>query len=377
MGLVVGYTIRELARMPGVALTIGLIKAPIPADRIDERLMPPARVPRAFDVVRAPFGRLDLVRALVGGPLFAKEREVLEGMRAAAAEVEAVLWIGSAWDPLVRVVPRHCAGRPVILHCNDSISLFETQRGSRWREPLARRHELRVLSAGYAGTVLVSHVDAERARSLAPGKLAESVITLPNGVDVERFAPVGEDAVDARDRSTAKILFTGVMNYGPNVEAASYLVHEVCRELRQPFALRLAGRDPSPAVQALARAHTSVTVTGAVASMSTEYQTADVLAVPMRQATGTKNKVLEALACGLPVVTTAGVMDAFGYVLPGVIVADSAVDFARAIERVVQDRDYRAALSEQGRRHMLSEWSWSARTSRLLAAIAGRVETSA
>ena len=149
----------------------------------------------------------------------------------------------------------------------------------------------------------VSLVSAERERTLlraiAPGC---DIRTLPNGVDVGYFAP-RESLPPA-----PSAVFFGAMDYHANVEAAELLARAVLPLLRQrhpDFRLTLAGANPAPAVQALA-AIPGVTVTGYVQDIRPHVRGASVCAIPLRVARGVQNKVLEAMALGVPVVASPG-----------------------------------------------------------------------
>ncbi len=367
MGLVVANTIIQLSRRSDVQLTVGFIRTPTPAGRPVTEFALPSGVPICFDVCRRPLTRADLIRTALAGHLRSDERPILSMLRSAASNADAVLWIGDSWDPLVAMVPTHCDGKPAFLHCNDSIALFQRYRDSNaaWgvRCVVSARQERRVLRSGYCGVVYVSHVDASHAQGLLPGANAPSLAAIPNGIDVDLFAPLTAECVDAGGQF--RLLFTGVMSYEPNVVAAEVLVREILPLIQVPVTLRLAGRDPSVAVQRLS-SDPRVLVPGAVASMVDEYRSADLLVVPMPHTTGTKNKVLEALSCGLPVLTTRRVMDAFKRPILGTVLADSHDEFAAAIAALASDAQERRRLSRAARESMLAEYSWEARTGQLV-----------
>lgn len=193
------------------------------------------------------------------------------------------------------------------------------------------RREARVLSAfertatERAVTALVVN-DKERAAlsRLAP---AADVRTLPNGIDIDDFAPAGPPA----DSST--VVFCGVMNYAPNEAGAVWLAREVWPRVTaaHPVAqLELVGSQPSAAVKALAG--DGIVVTGAVPHTRDHLWRAAVAVAPLHTARGLQNKVLEALAAGVPVVTTPAVRSGLPDALAAACdVAESADAFAAAI----------------------------------------------
>jgi polysaccharide biosynthesis protein PslH len=144
----------------------------------------------------------------------------------------------------------------------------------------------------------VSEEDACYFRSLG----APAVDIVPNGVDCVAYQgmPTG------RLRGTPTILYVGTMSWGPNAGAAEFLAKVVLPLVRKrvPDArLRIVGRDPTPQVRALSRLP-GVEVTGAVPYVAPHLCAAHVLAVPLEAGGGTRLKILEAFAAGLPVVST-------------------------------------------------------------------------
>ena len=109
-----------------------------------------------------------------------------------------------------------------------------------------------------------------------------------------------------RQKESFLILYVGDMSWGPNISAAVFLAHEVLPELRGRLPrvrLRIVGRNPAPEVRSLARLP-GIEVTGGVPSIKPHLLDAQVLAVPLDSGGGTRLKILEAFAAGLPVVST-------------------------------------------------------------------------
>lgn len=131
---------------------------------------------------------------------------------------------------------------------------------------------------------------------------ARRVVLVPNGVDCDAYA----DLPLVRTSKSPLILYVGTMSWGPNVAAAKFLALDVLPriQLRLPdVRLRIIGREPPPEIRALAdRPH--VEVTGAVPDVVPHLREAQALAVPLESGGGTRLKILEAFAAGLPVVST-------------------------------------------------------------------------
>src|SRR5688572_17250131 len=142
--------------------------------------------------------------------------------------------------------------------------------------------------------VTVSAADARALEALNP-RLVTSVI--PNGVDSSRFSHDGRTP-----RQPGRLLFTGVMNVAPNIAAALYLAREILPAVRSRLpeaSLAIVGRRPSPWVRELGEAE-GVEVPGEVPDLRPWLSGASVFVCPMVSGTGIKNKLLEALANGLP-----------------------------------------------------------------------------
>ena len=206
----------------------------------------------------------------------------------------------------------------------------------------------------FASVVTVTEEDATALRELDPGLRLHAV---PNGVDTTEFAPDGTAAAEP-----GHLVFTGAMHYAPNVSAARFLAERVLprvRAVRQGARLSIVGRDPSAEVRAL-EALEGVHVTGEVPDMPGWLRRAEVYACPMISGTGIKNKLLEALACGVPSVTTP--LGCQGLeVTPGeqLLVADGEEAFAEAIVGALGDAELRARLGKAGRDFVVERHAWS------------------
>jgi glycosyltransferase involved in cell wall biosynthesis len=201
-----------------------------------------------------------------------------------------------------------------------------------------------------------SEAEAREFRALAPAADPSFVLALRNGVDLG--LPPGPPADDGRT-----VLFAGKMSYHANEAAARRLAADVMPRVweRRPDArLVLAGKDPSPALQALGAAG-KVEVTGFVPDMAAVMEHATVLAAPLVYAAGIQNKVLEAMARGVPVVTSASACAALDAVLGrDIVAADDDEAFATAVVRMLDDRPHRNAVGAAGRRYVEAHHDWDA-----------------
>lgn len=129
------------------------------------------------------------------------------------------------------------------------------------------------------------------------------VVVVPNGVDSEYFSPV---RVKNIYQGESYVVFSGHMNFPPNIDCATYLVHEIYPKLRSimpNLGCKIVGADPSEAVLEL-RKIKGVEVTGRVEDLRPYLKGAKVFVCPMRMGSGIKNKLLEAMAMNLPIVAS-------------------------------------------------------------------------
>ena len=219
-------------------------------------------------------------------------------------------------------------------------------------------------AARFDRTLLVSAQEAQTFATLAP-EVASRIDWVENGVDVARFDPKCHWAAPFAAGSPA-IVFTGTMDYRPNVEAVSFFATEVMPRLASlspaPH-FHIVGANPSPAVRALAELP-RVHVTGSVPDTRPYLAHAAVAVAPLRIARGIQNKVLEAMAMARPVVASPeaheGVRAVAGQDL---LVADGAEAMAAAVARVLAGST--PDLGAAARAAVLARYDWKATLTRL------------
>jgi len=199
-------------------------------------------------------------------------------------------------------------------------------------------------------------VSEEDRRALLEIKQDLRIEVIPNGVDPDAFDWDGS----TRDRDL--VVFTGVMSYAPNVTAADHLARRVLPRVRRenPSAhLRVVGRDPAPQVRALARLP-GVEIIGEVPDIRPWLSRAAVYACPMLTGTGIKNKLLEAMANGLPCVATPRALQGISARV-GVEVLGAAAeeDFANEVSRVLRDVSLADRVGRAGREYVQAHHSWA------------------
>ena len=185
-----------------------------------------------------------------------------------------------------------------------------------------------------------------------------------NGVDAEFFSPQHElDSPYAAGE--IPLVFTGAMDYWPNIDAVKWFADEMLPRLSLQWpSLRfyIVGRSPAPAVQELANER--VIVTGTVPDVRPYLRHASVVVAPLRIARGIQNKVLEAMAMGVPVVVAKGCGEAVDAVPErDFLLADSAEDHVRQIEALLASPERRQAVGQSARRQVVARYSWDAHLS--------------
>jgi sugar transferase (PEP-CTERM/EpsH1 system associated) len=218
-------------------------------------------------------------------------------------------------------------------------------------------------AAAFDRTLFVSEAERQRFAELAP-EVAARTDWLENGVDLHRFDPAAGYANPFGDNPA--LVFTGTMDYRPNVDAVCWFAREVLPLLRRRDPapeFHIVGANPAPAVAALA-ALPGVRVTGRVPDVRPYLAHAVAAVAPLRIARGIQNKVLEAMAMARPVVASPqaheGVRARAGRDL---LVADGAAQTAQQIQAVLDGAH--PGLGAAARAAVLSAYDWAATLRRL------------
>jgi glycosyltransferase involved in cell wall biosynthesis len=199
----------------------------------------------------------------------------------------------------------------------------------------------------------VSEQDADHFRSVG----ARSVCVVPNGVDCQAYQhfPAGER------QGPPLLLYIGAMSWGPNVSAARFLANEVLPQVRaiKPDAcLRIVGRDPPPEVCAWATLP-GVEVIGLAPDLAPHLTAGHLLAVPLEAGGGTRLKILEAFAAGLPVVSTPVGCEGLQVVDGKHLLIAERSAFVRAILTLLEAPEMAKTLTTQARELVLQNYDWS------------------
>jgi glycosyltransferase involved in cell wall biosynthesis len=318
----------------------------------------------AVGTARRPSTVPNRVRWLIGGQLpsalwMRDLGEATRRLEAWARPPYDVVWVA---QPLASVLLDGRSVGPVIVDRYDIEEqvLWGQVRVERfWHRPYRLANALmniarwkrfnRKRSQSATRVVVCSEADAKRAGT-------PSAVVIPNGY--ERSAGAAAHMQVAAPPPT--FLFQGRMTYDPNVDGAGFFAKRVFPRLLERFPdaqLRIVGQTDERIRKLDALAN--VTVVGYVAAIDDELARSDVVVVPLRFGSGTRIKVLEAFAHGLPVVSTSLGVEGLD-VIAGVhaLVADNPDEFASACARVVIDESLRLALTSSARRLYETRYTW-------------------
>lgn len=211
-------------------------------------------------------------------------------------------------------------------------------------------------------STFVSDAEAALFRRLVPER-AEAIVGISNGVDCAYFDPAGGFAAPY-NVGVPNFVFTGTMDYVPNVDAVTWFASEILPPIRRalPTAqFHIVGANPAPAVQALAKIK-DVHVTGRVPDVRPYLANATAAVAPMRIARGIQNKVLEAMAMARPVIVTSDALEGIAAQPDSeLLLADTAEAFAAAAQRLAADVTEGRRIGAAARQRVLADFSWEGR----------------
>lgn len=296
--------------------------------------------------------------------IFKEARSLLHEVRFDAVWVEHAPLFPFASE-LIRGAPRPfiiCNTHNVESNLQNNIEHLGTPLGS----SLLARQQTKILERierdSFSASDLVfvcSTKDQSLAMKLAP---SAKVIVAANGVDTSYFRPTPERIRD----SNPSILFTGVMDYPPNLDAVKYFAQEIFPIIKTSIEgcrFVVAGRNAAAAFETLGIKDSAIVCVNNPPDMRPFFAKAWVCVVPLRAGGGTRLKILEAMAMGCAVVSTSigaeGVPYANGQEL---ILADEPQSFALAVTRLVRDPNYRGQLEQRAAEFVRAQYDWNALT---------------
>lgn len=210
--------------------------------------------------------------------------------------------------------------------------------------------------------IAVSEADAEAFKQLAPGR---PVSVVPNGIHTAPYAHIDSSL----NLGPCALVFTGSMNYRPNVDAALWFAEQVLDKVRArvPEAkFFIVGSQPHARLDSL-RQRPDVEITGWVSEVKPFLHAAAIYVVPLRMGSGTRLKLLQAMAAGCAIVsTTIGAQGLQVTHKQHLLLANTASDFAKAIIELLENPSERDFLRQNGASYVKMDYDWSVIVPRLL-----------
>ncbi len=264
---------------------------------------------------------------------------------------------------------------PIVWDSVDCISYLFTQASAysadkfgkfitRFELNKTRRTEGKLISV-FDHILVTSKTDKKALLELVPNGSSPSPISvLTNGVDLDYFFP-NPDV----QRDNATLVFTGKMSYHANVSMVKHLVAEIMPRVwakRSKVRVMIVGKDPGPEVRALGT-DPRISVTGTVEDIRPYLWESTIAVVPLVYGAGIQNKVLEAMACGTPVVTTSKTLSSLD-VTPNkeLVAADNADEFARGILELLDNPGRQFEVGTSGVEYVNKHHNWTTITEDLL-----------
>ncbi len=213
------------------------------------------------------------------------------------------------------------------------------------------RYEQRTLER-FHHIIAVSDHDRQEMLVMAPGC---DISVVPTGVDTKKYTMAPPATAEP-----PRLVFTGSMDWEPNIEAVAYFCQHIFPIVRREFPsalFQIVGRDPHPRVKQLASEH--VEVTGTVPSVNEYLCGATLVVVPLRAGAGTRLKIFEAMAMGRAVISTS--IGAEGLDVQSgrdLILADDPTAFAEAILSLLRDAGLRQKY-ERAAAKLAAQYDWS------------------
>jgi len=208
--------------------------------------------------------------------------------------------------------------------------------------------------------IISSRQDKKR---ICNGNNKDNLSVVNNGVSIEQF-----EFVTSEERPKNVILFHGNMSYHPNIDAVCFFVSEVIPIIVDKYPntmFKVVGKKPSSKVLSLDN-NSNVSVTGFVESMQSELANATISVAPLRLGVGIQNKVLEAMASGIPVVCSSkAAAPITGSRNSPLQVADSPQAFASKIFALLESSELRDELAKKARSLIEKKFSWEAAGNRI------------
>ena len=191
----------------------------------------------------------------------------------------------------------------------------------------------------------------------------KNIEVIPNGVDIQYYSP---RQVDKKPNS---LIYSGLMNWRPNEDAVIFFlkkIYPLAKKRIPDISFAIVGKDPSYAITKCAQSDASITITGFVDDVRLYVHASELFIVPLRIGSGTRLKILEAMAMGKAVISTSIGCEGIDVTHErNIIIADTPENFAKGVIRLLNDPVQRDKIAEEGRRMVKEKYSWEIINQRL------------
>ena len=325
--------------------------------------VPYRRTQARWNAIKSVFGRTPIQNALwFSGEMAAAVRDALDAVSPDSVHAQFFRMAQYVAD----------APTPKLLDLCDSMAMNLQRRKQRDTNPLTRFlvgvEERRVrayepaIARRFDRVTFIAPPDRDALRAVAPDIRSD---VIPSGVDLDFFDP---NAPFERPDAPPVLLFTGTMDYFPNLDAGYYLANSILprvRAVHRNAELHIVGMNPPERLAPL-NGSRGGTVTGRVPDVRPYFDRATVFVAPMRCGSGLQTKNIEAMAMGVPLVTSS--LGGNGMLAePGTdyVRTDDTEGIVQAVNRLITDPDARRAFAERGRAYVEREHNWNAIGKRL------------
>ena len=269
---------------------------------------------------------------------------------------------------LMRMAPyiKYLKGLPVFLDHIDCLSLnmkrrYETEKGF-LRKRLFRNEYIRMKNYEFMYRYLPSVVTSEKDKKALESY--EIIKVIANGVDTDGFKFLSESNI----KKTIDLIFVGNMGYYPNIQAMEFFIKKIyprVKKFQKDIKVYIVGTNPKRVIKSMAN-NENVFVTGFVDDVKKYLYRSKIFIAPVQSGSGIQNKILEAMSCGVPVVTTS--MGNSGIKAKDnkeIIIANDPISFAENIILLLDNKQRRMLLCHQARKFVEDRFSWKKRGTEL------------
>lgn len=191
----------------------------------------------------------------------------------------------------------------------------------------------------------------------------KNILCIPNGVDNKFFEKISI-------KKDAEIVFVGNLSYAPNIEASQFLIQKILpyfTNKNPDFKLLISGASPSFILKKLCKENNNIELTGWVKDIRTSYARGKIFVAPMMIGTGMQNKLIEAMAMGIPCITSTLANNAInGIDQESIIVANTEEEYVLAVESLLTDEELYNKIAIGGQNLVKTNYNWESTTQKLV-----------